>query len=68
MNAPVSKALLAPPSLEFKLNDQTVMGFEGESILNAAQMAIAVRVWWKLRAKERWRPVAAETSQQAWKF
>ena len=37
MNAPVSKALLAPPSLEFKLNDQTVMGFEGESILNAAK-------------------------------
>ena len=37
MNAPVSKELLAPPSLEFKLNDQTVMGFEGESILNAAK-------------------------------
>ena len=37
MNAPVSKALLAPPSLEFKLNDHTVMGFEGESILNAAK-------------------------------
>jgi formate dehydrogenase major subunit len=37
MNAPVSKVLLAPPSLEFKLNDQTVMGFEGESILNAAK-------------------------------
>jgi formate dehydrogenase major subunit len=37
MNAPVSKKLLAPPSVEFKLNDQTVVGFEGESILNAAK-------------------------------
>ena len=37
MNAPVSKELLAPPSVEFKLNDQTVVGFEGESILNAAK-------------------------------
>jgi formate dehydrogenase major subunit len=37
MNAPVSKELLAPPSFEFKLNDQTVVGFEGESILNAAK-------------------------------
>lgn len=37
MNAPVSKELLASPSVEFKLNDQTVVGFEGESILNAAK-------------------------------
>jgi formate dehydrogenase major subunit len=37
MNAPVSKELLAPPSVEFKLNDQTVVGYEGESILNAAK-------------------------------
>ena len=37
MNAPVSKELLAPPSVEFKLNDQTVVGFEGESILNVAK-------------------------------
>ena len=37
MNAPVSKELLAPPTVEFKLNDQTVVGFEGESILNAAK-------------------------------
>ena len=37
MNAPVTKELLAPPSVEFKLNDQTVVGFEGESILNAAK-------------------------------
>ena len=37
MNAPVPKELLAPPSIEFKLNDQTVVGFEGESILNAAK-------------------------------
>ena len=37
MNAPVSRELLAPPSVEFKLNDQTVVGFEGESILNAAK-------------------------------
>ena len=37
MNAPVSKQLLAPPTVEFKLNDQTVVGFEGESILNAAK-------------------------------
>ena len=37
MNAPVSKELLAPPSVEFKLNEQTVVGFEGESILNAAK-------------------------------
>ena len=37
MNAPVSKELLAPPSVEFKLNDQIVVGFEGESILNAAK-------------------------------
>lgn len=36
MNAPVSKELLAPPRVEFKLNDQTVVGFEGESILDAA--------------------------------
>ncbi len=37
MNAPVPKALLVPPSVEFKLNNQTVVGFEGESILNAAK-------------------------------
>ena len=37
MNAPVSQELLAPASVEFKLNDQTVVGFEGESILNAAK-------------------------------
>jgi formate dehydrogenase major subunit len=37
MNAPVAKELLAPASVEFKLNEQTVMGFEGESILNAAK-------------------------------
>ena len=37
MNAPVSKELLAPSTVEFKLNDQTVVGFEGESILNAAK-------------------------------
>ena len=37
MNAPVPQKLLAPPSLEFKLNDQTVKGYEGESILNAAK-------------------------------
>jgi len=37
MNAPVSQKLLAPPTVEFKLNDQTVVGFEGESILNAAK-------------------------------
>jgi len=37
MNAPVSKEFLTPPSVEFKLNDQTVVGFEGESILNAAK-------------------------------
>jgi len=37
MNAPVPKELLAPPSIEFKLNDQTVVGFEGESILSAAK-------------------------------
>ena len=37
MNAPVSQELLAPALVEFKLNDQTVVGFEGESILNAAK-------------------------------
>ncbi|MEY3886291.1 MAG: Formate dehydrogenase [Pseudomonadota bacterium] len=37
MNAPVSKELLAPPTVEFKLNEQIVVGFEGESILNAAK-------------------------------
>ena len=37
MNAPVSQELLAPASVEFKLNDLTVVGFEGESILNAAK-------------------------------
>ncbi|MEY4302896.1 MAG: Formate dehydrogenase, partial [Pseudomonadota bacterium] len=37
MNAPLSQELLAPPSVEFKLNEQSVMGFEGESILNAAK-------------------------------
>ena len=37
MNAPVSKELLAPPTVEFKLNDQKVVGFEGESILSAAK-------------------------------
>ena len=37
MNAPVSQKLLAPPTVEFKLNEQTVVGFEGESILNAAK-------------------------------
>ena len=37
MNAPVSQELLVPASVEFKLNDQTVVGFEGESILNAAK-------------------------------
>ena len=36
MNAPLSQELLVPPSVEFKLNEQSVMGFEGESILNAA--------------------------------
>jgi formate dehydrogenase major subunit len=37
MNAPVSKELLAPPTVEFKLNEQTVLSFEGESILSAAK-------------------------------
>ena len=37
MNAPVSQELLAPASVEFKLNDLTWVGFEGESILNAAK-------------------------------
>ncbi len=37
MNAPVSKELLAPPTVEFKLNEQKVVGFEGESILSAAK-------------------------------
>ena len=37
MNAPVSQELLVPASVEFKLNEQTVVGFEGESILNAAK-------------------------------
>ena len=37
MNAPLSQELLAPPSVEFKLNEQSVMGFQGESILNAAK-------------------------------
>ena len=37
MNAPLSPKLMAPPKIEFKLNDQTVLGFEGESILNAAK-------------------------------
>ena len=37
MNAPFSQELLAPPSVEFKLNEQSVMGFEGETILNAAK-------------------------------
>jgi len=37
MNAPLSQELLAPPSVEFKLNEQSVMGFEGESIMNAAK-------------------------------
>ena len=33
MNAPVSKELLAPPTVEFILNEQTVLSFEGESML-----------------------------------
>ncbi len=37
MNAPVSKELLAPPTVEFKLNEQTLLSFEGESILSAAK-------------------------------
>jgi formate dehydrogenase major subunit len=37
MNAPISPNLMAPQKIEFKLNDQTVLGFEGESILNAAK-------------------------------
>jgi formate dehydrogenase major subunit len=37
MNAPLSQELLVPPSVEFKLNEQSVMGFEGESILDAAK-------------------------------
>jgi formate dehydrogenase major subunit len=37
MNAPLSQELLVPPSVEFKLNEQSVMGFEGETILNAAK-------------------------------
>ena len=37
MNAPLPQELLAPPSVEFKLNEQSVMGFQGESILNAAK-------------------------------
>ena len=37
MNAPVPQELLAPPAIEFKLNDQKVVGFEGESILSAAK-------------------------------
>ena len=37
MNAPLSQELLAPPSIEFSLNEQSVMGFEGESILSAAK-------------------------------
>ena len=37
MNAPLSPKLMAPQKIEFKLNDQTVMGFEGESILTAAK-------------------------------
>jgi formate dehydrogenase major subunit len=37
MNAPMSPKLMAPQKIEFKLNDQTVLGFEGESILNAAK-------------------------------
>ncbi len=37
MNAPLSPKLMSPPKIEFKLNDQTVLGFEGESILNAAK-------------------------------
>jgi formate dehydrogenase major subunit len=37
MNAPLSPKLMASQKIEFKLNDQTVMGFEGESILTAAK-------------------------------
>ena len=37
MNAPLPQELLAPPSVEFKLNEQSVMGFQDESILNAAK-------------------------------
>ncbi|MEY3923211.1 MAG: Formate dehydrogenase [Pseudomonadota bacterium] len=37
MNAPLSPELLVPPSVEFRLNEQSVMGFEGESILSAAK-------------------------------
>jgi formate dehydrogenase major subunit len=37
MNAPISKQTLMPATVSFKLNDQTVHAYEGESILKAAQ-------------------------------
>ncbi len=37
MNAPISKQTLMPATVAFKLNDQTVHAYEGESILKAAQ-------------------------------
>jgi len=37
MNAPISKQTLMPATVEFKLNEQSVQAYEGESILKAAQ-------------------------------
>ena len=37
MNAPIQPADLMPQTVEFKLNDQAVHAYEGESILKAAQ-------------------------------
>jgi formate dehydrogenase major subunit len=37
MNAPIQSADLMPQTVEFKLNDQRVQAYEGESILKAAQ-------------------------------
>lgn len=37
MNAPVKGAAVTPPTVEFKLDQQTLHAFEGESILKAAQ-------------------------------
>ena len=37
MNAPIKPADLKPQTIEFKLNDQSVKAYEGETILKAAQ-------------------------------
>ena len=37
MNAPIKPSDLMPQTVEFKLNDQAVKAYEGETILKAAQ-------------------------------